>query len=108
MSHPSKVKGSAFEKLVRDYLAERVLAERIPAGATLDRGDIFVPGATIQCKNQKRLDLPGWWRDTMLQAGNNGHSVGYLVHKRVGTTDPGQQWVTIDLRQLRDHLAAIR
>ena len=40
MANPQKRKGSAFERLVADYLAERVACERIPAGATLDRGDL--------------------------------------------------------------------
>lgn len=103
--HPSKVKGDRFERLVADYLAETLPAvERIPAGATEDRGDLWIPGSTIQIKNVARMALPSWWADTTRQAATNRHALGWLVHKRVGTTAPGSQWVTCDLAQLRDVL----
>lgn len=106
MSHPSKVKGSAFERLICDYLtALGIPAERIPAGASDDRGDIWVPGVTIQCKNQARMALPAWWADTQRQRDTNDHTVGLLVHKRHGVTDPSRQWVTVDLAQAVELIA---
>ena len=104
MTHPAKRKGDLFERTIVDYLAEQLPAERIPASATIDRGDIWLPGTTLQCKNHVRLDLPAAWRDTQQQAGNNRHHDGWLIHKRHGVTDPAAQWVTCDLAQLRRHL----
>jgi hypothetical protein len=102
VTHPSKAKGDRFERLVCDYLAETVVCERIPAGASKDRGDLWVPNAgTIQCKDWTTTNLPAWWRDTERQMTNNNHRTGWVVHKRKGTTDPTQQWVTCDLQQLR-------
>ena len=107
MSNPQKRKGDAFERSAADYLAEVIPAERIPAGATIDRGDIWTPGAALECKNRTRLDLPGWWRATQNQMGARGVHYGFLIHKRAGTADAGRQWVTTDLEHLRrilDHL----
>jgi len=108
MAHPNKIKGNGFERLVRDFLAAGgIPADRIPAGATIDRGDIWVPGNTIQCKNVRLLALPSWWKDTLDQTAANNHRFGWIVHKRHGTTDPAKQWVTTDLTQLRAVLSEL-
>ena len=100
MTHPSKAKGDAFERLIARYFAdEGFIVERIPAGASDDRGDLWIPGVTIQCKNRTRTDLPGWWADTERQRDYNAHDDAVLIHKRVGTVDPARQWVTVDLAQ---------
>jgi hypothetical protein len=105
MSNPQKAKGAAFERLVRDYLAEAFPCERIPAGATLDRGDLWTPTACIQCKNHRTLSLGSWLTQTAEQQRNAGKPFGVLVCKRKGTTDPADQFAILPLSQLRSLLS---
>jgi hypothetical protein len=51
----------------------------------------------VEVKNQTRVDLPGWWKQAQEQAGDG---MGVVVHKRVGTQEPGEWWVTMDLATL--------
>jgi hypothetical protein len=39
-------------------------------------------------------------RESQAEAGNDDALVGVVVHKRHGTTDPGSQWVAMELRDL--------
>ncbi len=105
--NPQKAKGSAFERLVRDYLAEALPCERIPAGATLDRGDLWTEAAAIQCKNHRALSLGSWLTQTIEQQRNAGKPYGVLVVKRKGTTDPGEQFAILPLSQLRTLLSQL-
>lgn len=107
MANPQKAKGSAFERLIRDFLNEVVPCERIPPGATLDRGDLWTPHAAIQCKNHRSLSLGAWLDDTRLQQGNAQKRFSWLVVKRKGTTDPGEQFAICSVAQLRELLAQL-
>ena len=104
MANAQKRKGSAFERLIADYLAERNPCERIPAGATLDRGDLWTEAAAIQCKNHRTLSLGAWLRDAMEQQANAGKRLHALVVKRKGTTAPAEQFVVMTLEQFRELL----
>ena len=104
MANPQKAKGSAFERLVRDYLNEVVPCERIPPGATLDRGDLWTPQAAIQCKNHRTLSLGAWLDDTHEQQTNAAKRFAWLVVKRKGTTDAGEQFAICSVAQLRELL----
>lgn len=104
----AKQAGASFERSIADYLAELLDDERIDRrvkrGAN-DRGDISgvrVHGqrVVVECKNVTKLDLPGWVREAQAEAGNDDALVGVVVHKRRGTTDPGSQWVAMELRDL--------
>jgi hypothetical protein len=101
MSNPAKDKGSAYERLIADYLtAEGFPCERIPAGATADRGDLWIPvieWPTIDCKNHKTSGLGPWVDRAAEQAHNAGRHAGVVVHKRHGITDPARQFVTTSL-----------
>lgn len=105
MTSPQKAKGSAFERLVRDYLNECIPCERIPAGATLDRGDLWTTHCAIQCKSHRTLSLGAWLKDTLTQQRNAAKPLHALVVKRKGTTDPGSQLVVMTLEQLRTILS---
>lgn len=105
MTNRHHAKGSAFERLVRDYLAEAIPCERIPAGATLDRGDLWTASCAIQCKNHRTLRLNEWLSDTLEQQANANKSLHALVVKRHRTTDPGAQLVVMTLEQLRTILS---
>ena len=105
MANPQKAKGSAFERIIANYLAERMPCERIPAGATLDRGDLWTEAAAIQVKNCRTLSLGAWLRDAVEQQRNAGKRLHALVVKRKGTTDPAEQFVVMSLEQFRELLA---
>jgi hypothetical protein len=107
MANPQKAKGSAFERLIADYLAERMPCERIPAGATLDRGDLWTEAAAIQCKNCRTLSLGAWLRDMVEQQRNANRRWHALVVKRKGTTDPAEQFVVMSLEQFRELLGEV-
>jgi hypothetical protein len=105
MANPQKRKGSAFERLIADYLAERMPCERIPAGATLDRGDLWLPDMAIQVKCCRSLSLGAWLRDTVQQQANAKKPLHALVVKRKGVADPGEQFAIMTVSQLRDLLS---
>ena len=107
MTNPGKRKGSAFERLIADYLAESVPCERIPAGATLDRGDLWTPPAAIQCKNRQQLSLGAWLDETVEQQHNAKKDWGWLIVKRRGVTDPARQFAICTTAQLRALLALL-
>ena len=75
MTNPSKRKGTAFESACRDYLAD-VLGrriERLPAGATLDRGDLTgVDGVAVECKAVKQINLAAIVDEAVAEAANVG------------------------------------
>jgi hypothetical protein len=53
--------------------------------------------ASIEVKNQTRLDLAGWWAQAEYQA--NGRPAA-VIHTRVGNGQAEDWWVTMDLRTL--------
>lgn len=99
MANKNKAKGSDAERRVTRFLAEcGVRSARIPAGSTLDEGDIFVANLgwpAIQVKDHTRLDLAGWVRDVTTQAINANRRNGVVWHKKRGTTNPGEWYVTM-------------
>lgn len=102
MTNKHKAKGSAAERAVATFLLGcGIRSARIPAGATADQGDIFVQNLdwpAIQVKNHARLDLAGWIRDVETQAANANRRNGVVWHKKRGTTDPGEWYVTMSGR----------
>jgi hypothetical protein len=104
MANASKRKGSAFELLVQRYLAERLDCERIPAGATIDRGDLWTRACLVQCKNCRTLRLGEWLRETLQQQQDARKPLHALVVKRPRTTAPEDQIVVMTLGQLRELL----
>lgn len=94
----SRRKGNKAEVDVVNFLKSHgwdVETSRNARGGTQQGADILgdFPLA-VEVKNQARMDLPGWWRQAQAQAGNG---LGVVVHKRVGTSEPGEWWVTMDL-----------
>jgi hypothetical protein len=106
MPSASKSKGDAYERSIVDYLRESGFGvDRTRAGWADDRGDIHgvsresVP-FTIECKNQRRDNLPGWIAELHNEVANNGGVLGCVVHKRSGTTDASAQYATVPLGML--------
>lgn len=98
MTNKHKRKGSLAERQVADYLLSLgIPCERIPAGASADRGDLWVPiieFPTIDVKNQAALDLAGWVDRAHEQADNAGRVAGVVWHKRRGKASPADWYVT--------------
>jgi len=107
MANANKRKGDAFELLVQRYLSERIDCERIPAGATVDRGDLWTRSCLIQCKNVKGYRLGEWIRETLQQQQDARKALHALVIKRTRTTAPEDQFVVMTLGQLRELLAHV-
>ncbi len=102
MTTPGKRKGSWFERLIRDYLAEAMPCERIPAGRSDDIGDLFVTApVVIECKNRQQLSLGAWLDDTEQKQANANKPYHFLVVKRRGVTDPARQFAICTVEQMR-------
>lgn len=104
----SKQRGTAFERLVADYLADKLddRIDRMPLRGGKDRGDIagvrtpFGERVAVECKNTTRLDLSGWVDQAVVEAGNADAPVGVVVHKRRGKGQAADQYVTMRLADL--------
>jgi len=99
MTSKSKIKGSAFEREIVTYLRTWWPdSERTRAGWVDDRGDIDgVVGVTFECKNHKKLELAGWVDELTVEMQHANTTVGAVVHKRRGVTDPGQYYASMPL-----------
>ncbi|SFK31856.1 NERD domain-containing protein [Cellulomonas sp. KH9] len=104
----AKAAGSRFERSVADYLAlvldDDRIDRRVKTGAK-DRGDIAGlrhrgRRLVIEVKDVTRVDLSGWVREAHIEAGNDDALAGLVVHKRRGTTNPADQYVTCTLGDL--------
>ena len=107
MSNPQKNKGSAYERSVVNYLrSQGFTVERTRAGWTDDRGDIHGMHSasgrpfTFECKTHRRDGLPGWIRELAVEVENAGGDIGAVIHKKVGTTEGGEQYATMPLSML--------
>lgn len=102
MTNPQKIKGSAYERLIVDYLREcGFTVDRTRAGWSDDRGDIHgIEGFTWECKNHKAINLSGWISELLIECSNAGTKIGAVIHKRRGVTDAGEQYATMPLRML--------
>lgn len=115
MSAYHRQKGSSFERQIADYLAAEVddrIDRRVKTGAK-DRGDIggvrlHGQRVVIECKNVATMALPQWTREAQIEAGNDDALVGLVVHKRRGTTKPGEQWVSLTVDDLVNILTGAR
>ncbi len=100
MANPSGRKGSDFElsliPLLRKHMTHVV---RLGKQGVKDKGDYYLPDPryVLEAKNCVRLDLAGWLKEAETEAANAGKPYGVIVHKRKGTRDPAQQYVTCTL-----------
>lgn len=97
----SRRKGNQAETAVVRLLKEHgytAVTSRNARGGTQMGGDIISDfPAMIEVKNHAKLDLAGWWRQAVAQAGDQP---AVVIHKRVGFTDPADWWATMDLQTL--------
>lgn len=103
----AKAAGTRFERVVADYLAAHVddrIDRRVKTGAA-DKGDIagirhLGHRVVLECKDVAKLALGTWVNESDVERGNDDALAGFVVHKRRGTADPGDQYVTGTLRDL--------
>lgn len=103
----AKAAGTRFETEAVTYLAahyDDVIERRAKTGGK-DRGDISgwrFAGRRIvaEVKNVSRLNLAGWVTEAETERLNDDATVGLVIHKRHGNGDPGEQYVTLTLRDL--------
>lgn len=104
----ARAAGTRFESSIANYLAMVVddRIERRTRNGNKDRGDIgglrMSPALrsgriVVECKDTTRATLATWAKETEIERGNDDALVGVIVHKRVGTTKPGSQWVTMTM-----------
>lgn len=108
-------KGTRLERSTADYLADKLTDDRIdrmPLRGGHDRGDIagvrtiLGEKVVIECKNHNRLELAQWVKEAEAERGNADAKVAVVVHKRRGKGDPGDQYVTLTLRDFAILLGA--
>lgn len=103
----AKAAGARFERIIADALATHVddrIDRRVKTGAK-DKGDIagirhMGQRVVLECKDVAKLNLAGWVTETDVERGNDDALAGFAVHKRRGTADPLDQYVTGTLRDL--------
>jgi hypothetical protein len=111
----AKAAGSTFERQVADYLATHVddrVDRRVKTGAK-DRGDIAGLRAhgqrvVVECKNVRGLALGTWLVEAETERGNDDALAAVVAHKRHGRGDPGEQLVTLTLRDLAALITGVR
>lgn len=102
----AKAAGSWMERVVAEFLAFRLADDRIERrtkNGSKDRGDITgvktIRGGrvVIECKNVKTLALPAWLREAEVERGNDDAVIGVVAHKKNGSMNPADQYVTMTL-----------
>jgi hypothetical protein len=109
VSNPSKQRGTAAETAWVNYLRRRGwhAAERRALAGNKDLGDVAgIPLCVHEVKAHKVLDLSTWVREMQAEMVNARATTGAVVHKRRGTTDPAEWYVTLTGRLYLDLLAA--
>lgn len=104
----AKAAGSAAERAVADYLAVALeddrIDRRVKTGAKDcgDVGGVRIHGRrmVIEVKNCAKTSLAAWVAEAHTEAGNDDALVGAVIHKRVGTTDPGRWYVAMTVDDL--------
>lgn len=104
----ARAAGTRFESSITAYLRKALGDERIERRAKTgakDRGDVtgvITRGlrVVIECKDVARLDLGGWVREAEVERGNDDAGIALVAHKRRGTADPADQYVTMTMRDL--------
>lgn len=101
MSNPSKARGTDFEVMMLPKVQEiDPLAIRAPLTGSQDRGDYYLPNErrfVIEAKNRTIMALPQWLREAEVEAKNAGVPFGVVWHKKKGSRQPGEQFVTMSV-----------
>lgn len=102
MANKPKIKGTAAESAVRDYLRSVGYhhAERLALSGALDRGDItgVDPRLVIEVKDCKTLTFGPWLKEAEVERVNAGADIGIVVAKRRLHTNPADWFWVMDGR----------
>ncbi len=97
----SRRKGNRAEvevvRVLRDAGYDADTSRRVRGGYQSGEDIVSDFPASIEVKNQARLDLAGWYQQASAQA--NGKPA-IVVHKRVGKASAEQWWITTTLEEL--------
>jgi hypothetical protein len=102
----AKKAGSAFESQVAEFLSFRLADDRIERRVkhgSKDTGDIggvrTLNGGrvVIEAKNTARDNLPAWIREAEIERGNDDAVIGVVAHKKHGTGNPADQYISMTL-----------
>jgi hypothetical protein len=97
-----------MERMVADYFRDNGFPfadRRVKTGAkdTGDVGGVHVHDRrlAIEVKNYGgKLEPSTWLKEAQIEAANDQAAAGLVVAKRRGTTDPGKQYVLMELADL--------
>lgn len=102
----AKKAGSSFESMIAEFLSFRLADDRVERrsrNGSKDRGDISgvktLQGGrvVIEAKNVRTMALPAWLREAETERGNDDALIGVVAHKRHGSGNPADQYVTMTL-----------
>ena len=102
----AKAAGTWMERITAEFLAFRLADDRIERrtkNGSKDRGDITgvktLQGGrvVIECKNTARDNLPGWIAEAEVERGNDDALLAVVVHKKHGSANPADQYVSMTL-----------
>lgn len=103
----AKKAGTALETLIADYLAQHIddRIERRTKNGNKDRGDLsglrhMGQRVVGEIKNTARISLGTWAAEAEIERLNDDAIAGLIFHKRHGKGQPGDQWVTMTVRDL--------
>jgi hypothetical protein len=87
-------------------------ARRLVKEGNRDKGDVTLGDGfpvTIECKNEKSMNISGAQKELKVEMANAGHKWGFAVHKKRGTTNVGEYYAVLPVEVLMDILdAALR
>ncbi len=93
----ARAKGTAAETAVVDYLrANFPHVERRAMRGANDQGDVAgIPGAVIEVKNHRTLDLAEWVDEAQAEKANGSAAFAAVWHKRRQKGSPADWYVTL-------------
>ena len=98
MANPSKQKGTAAETSVARFLNDHgwPAAERRTLSGAKDKGDIAgLRSVVIEVKDCKTMTLGPWLKEAVAEMFNAKADIAAVWHKRRGTTNPAEWFVTM-------------
>lgn len=91
MSNPNKDIGTGYETDVKDYLGSVGLRPKRTGSAEAGQGDIHAGAWTIECKNEKTINLPGYLKQLAAAVERRGafpyFSAVWVKNRRHGVKD---------------------
>lgn len=107
-----KAVGREAENRVVAYLRENLpslaeLIERRRQTGSKDKGDLAgLPGVVLEVKAERGFKIGTWIKELEAEMVNAGASMGAVIHKRRGTLNVGDWYVTMPMRLFVRLLAA--